>query len=157
MKKKKTITHGSGNAYFLRPVALHLFIGDVQPEVHLTLVIGGAQRDVRPNQCIPLPFGNDCDHTVLFPRCLPCLSRRWTHNQTSSATMDKCTSQKVCISRPMFIRLFFSCFGGYYHLPKYSTFYLTPCIMSHSLSPSLFLSPIHSLTHSLTLSLSLFL
>ena len=33
-KKKKTITHGSGNAYFLRPEALHLFMGDVQPCVH---------------------------------------------------------------------------------------------------------------------------
>ena len=27
----------------------------------------------------------------LFPRYLSRLSRRWTHNQTSSATMDKCT------------------------------------------------------------------
>ena len=30
----------------------------------MTLVIGGAQCDVRPMQCIPLPFGNDCAHTV---------------------------------------------------------------------------------------------
>ena len=33
-KKKKLISHGSGNAYFLRPVALHLYIGEVQPDVH---------------------------------------------------------------------------------------------------------------------------
>ena len=45
----------------------------------------------------------------LFPRCLPYLSRRRTHNQTSSATMDKGT--------------FFSCFGGYYHLSKYLTLF----------------------------------
>ena len=32
----------------------------------------------------------------LFPRCLPCVSRRWTHNQTSSATMD--------MSRPIYLR-----------------------------------------------------
>ena len=31
---KKTITHGSRNAYFLRPVAIHLFIGNVQLDVH---------------------------------------------------------------------------------------------------------------------------
>ena len=30
----------------------------------MTLVIGGALRDVRPWQCIPLPFGKDCAHTV---------------------------------------------------------------------------------------------
>ena len=33
-------------------------------------------------------------------------------------------SQEVCVSGPMFIRLFFSCFGGYYHISKYST--ITP-------------------------------
>ena len=30
----------------------------------IALLIGGAQRDVRPWQCIPLPFGNDYDHTM---------------------------------------------------------------------------------------------
>ena len=35
----------------------------------MTFAIGGAQRDVRPWQCIPLPSGNDCAHTALFPRC----------------------------------------------------------------------------------------
>ena len=34
----------------------------------MTLVIGGAQRDFRPWQCIPLPIGIDCAHTVfVFP------------------------------------------------------------------------------------------
>ena len=33
-------------------------------------------------------------------------------------------TQKVCISGPMFIRLF-SCFGGYYHLSEYSTLFNT--------------------------------
>ena len=30
----------------------------------MTLVIGGAQRDDRPRQCLPLPFSNNCAHTV---------------------------------------------------------------------------------------------
>ena len=30
----------------------------------MTYVIVGVQRDIRPWQCIPLPFGNDYAHTV---------------------------------------------------------------------------------------------
>ena len=57
----------------------------------------------------------------LFPRCLPCLSWRWTHNQTPSATMDKCTDlRKYAFADPCVLD-HFSCFSGYYHLSKYST------------------------------------
>ena len=37
----------------MRPVALHLFIG-------------GAQRDVRPWHCIPLPFAVLCQYNICF-------------------------------------------------------------------------------------------
>ena len=44
----------------------------------------------------------------LFPRCLPCLSWWRTHNQTSSATMDKCTDlRKYAFPDPCLLDLFF--------------------------------------------------
>ena len=59
----------------------------------------------------------------LFSRCLPCLSRRRTHNQTSSVTMDKCTFlRKYAFPDPCLLD-FFPCFGGYYHLSKCSTLF----------------------------------
>ena len=43
----------------------------------------------------------------LFPRCLPCLSRRRTHNQTLSTTMDKCTDLgKYAFPDPCLLELF---------------------------------------------------
>ena len=46
--------------------------------------------------------------TYLFSRCLPCLSRRWTHTQTSSVTMDKCTYLgKYAFPDPGFLEFFF--------------------------------------------------
>ena len=43
------------------------------------------------------------------------------HNQTSSATMDMCTDvRKYAFPNPCLLD-FFSCFGVYYHLSKYST------------------------------------
>ena len=122
-KKKKTFTHGSGNTYSLRSV--HLFIGDVQPDVHSWHML---QEVLSSWQCIPLPFSND-DATwpySMFPRCLPCLSRTWTHNQTSSATVDKRTDlRKYAFPDLCLLDFFyFSCFGVYCHLSKYSTLFL---------------------------------
>ena len=57
----------------------------------------------------------------LFPRCLSCLSWRRTDNQTSLSTLDKCTDiRKYAFPDPCLLD-FLSCFGGYYHLSKYST------------------------------------
>ena len=74
----------------------------------MTLVIGGAQRDVRPWQCIPLPFGNDCDHTVfVYLMFILSISEVDSQPNVISHYGQVYISQKVCISGPMFIRLFF--------------------------------------------------
>ena len=86
----------------------------------MALVIGGAQRDVRPWQCIPLSFGNDCDHTVF-------VSSMFTSSVTEEGSQPKVVShyaqvyrsQKVSVFGPMFIGLFSLFFCGYYHHSKY--------------------------------------
>ena len=55
----------------------------------MTLVKGGAQCDVRPWQCLPLPFGNYCAHTTSQP------------NVVVSHYGQVYRSQKICISGPM--------------------------------------------------------
>ena len=48
----------------------------------------------------------------LFPRCLPCLSGRRTLNQTSSATMDKCTDlRKYAFQDPCLLDFFLVLLG----------------------------------------------
>ena len=74
-------------------------------------VIGGAQHDVRPWQCIPLPLGNDCAHTVF-------VCSMFTLSVTEAGTQPNVVSHygqvyrtlKVCVSGPMSIRLFFFLF-----------------------------------------------
>ena len=92
----------------------------------MTLVIEGTQRDVCPWQCIPLPFGNICAHTVVFPRSLPYLSRRRTHNQTS-ITMDKCTNRRKYEFPDPCLLNFFLVFVGTTTSQNIRNF-LTPCI-----------------------------
>ena len=106
--EKNTITHGSGNAYFLWSVALHLFIGDVQHDGHswhlLYEVLNVTSAHSNPSLC---PSTTIVTIQYLFPRCLPCLSRRWTHNQTSSANRDKCTYlRKYAFPEPYFETFF---------------------------------------------------
>ena len=64
----------------------------------MTLVIGGAQRDVRPWHCIPLPFGNDCAH-ILFISSMFTLSITEADSQPNVVSHYE-RSQKVglCIS-----------------------------------------------------------
>ena len=81
----------------------------------MTLVIGGAQRDVRPWQCIPLPFGNVCAHTGF-------VSSMFTFSITWRTTQPNVVSHYGQMYRspdPCLLLFFF--FGGYYHLSKYST------------------------------------
>ena len=79
---KKSITLVSGNAYFLRPV--HLLIEDVQPDVHswhlFQEILNVASVHGNASSC---PSATNVPIQYLFLRCLPCLSRRRTHNQTS--------------------------------------------------------------------------
>ena len=71
------------------------------------LFIGGAQRDVRPCQCIPLPFGNDRDSTV-FVSSMFTLSVTEVDSQPNVSHYGKVyISQRVYISGPMFISFFF--------------------------------------------------
>ena len=112
----------------MRPLPLHLFIGDVQPDVHSTLAIGGAQLDVRPWQCIPLPFSSDCAHTVF-------VSSVFTLYVTDVVSQPNIVShygqvynsQKVCVSRPILLDSFF-CFDGYISPLKIFHTFLTFCI-----------------------------
>ena len=77
----------------------------------MTVVIGAAQCDVRTWQCILLPFVNDCAHTVF-------VSSTFTLSVTETDSQPNVVghygqvyrSQKVCVSKPMFIELFFSLF-----------------------------------------------
>ena len=77
----------------------------------MTLVIGGAQRDVRPWQCFPLPLGNDCAHAV-FVFSIFTLSVTEADSQPNvvSHYEQVYITQKVCISGLMFITLFFLLF-----------------------------------------------
>ena len=74
----------------------------------MTLVTGGAQRDVRPRKCIPLHFDNDCDHAV-FVSSMFTLSDTKADSQPNvvSPYEQVYISQKVCVSGPMFIGFFF--------------------------------------------------
>ena len=58
----------------------------------MTLVIGSVHNvtSVHGNASL-CPSATNVPIQYLFPRCSPYLSRRKTHNQMSSATMDKCT------------------------------------------------------------------
>ena len=74
----------------------------------MTLVIGGAQRDIRPWQYIALLFGNDCARTV-FVSSMFTLSVLEENSQPNVVSLygQVYRTRKVCISGPMFIRLFF--------------------------------------------------
>ena len=87
----------------------------------MTVITGGAQSDIRPWQCIPLPFSNDCAHTV-FVSSMFTLSVTEANSQPNVVSHygQVYISQKVCVSGPMFIGLFFL-FWWYYHLSTYST------------------------------------
>ena len=58
----------------------------------MTLVTGGAQRGVRPWQCIPLPCGKDCARTI-FVSSMFTFSVTETDSQPNvvSLYMNKCT------------------------------------------------------------------
>ena len=94
----------------------------------MTLVIRGAQRDVRPWQCIPLPFGNDCAHTT-FVSLMFTLSATEADSQPNviSHYGQVYISQKVYISRTMCIRLFFLFRWVLAPLKIFDTF-ITPCM-----------------------------
>ena len=68
----------------------------------MTSVHGNASQDgpKRPSATtVPMEY--------LFPRCLPCLSRRQIHNQTSSAIMNKCTDlRKYVLPDPYLLDFF---------------------------------------------------
>ena len=94
----------------------------------MTLVIGGAQCDVLPWQCIPLPFGNDCAHTVGVTSMFT-LSVAETDSQPNISRYGQVyISQKVCVSGPMFMGLFFIFCFVLPPLKKLDTF-LTLCIV----------------------------
>ena len=73
-----------------------------------TPVIDDAQSDVHPWQCVSLPFDNDCARTV-FVSSMFTLSLMEEDSQPNVVSHYEqiFRTQKVCISWPMFIRLFF--------------------------------------------------
>ena len=120
--RKKSNKHGSRNAYF--PSSIHLFIVTKNkcPLLSATctlvyrrrstwrqfmrLVKGGAQRDVRPWQCIPLPFGNDCANTI-FVSSMFIFSVTETDSQPNVASHygQLYVSQKAATARNCFNRV----------------------------------------------------
>ena len=70
----------------------------------MTLVIGGAKPDVRPYQCIPVPFGSHCVHTV-FVSSMFTLFVMEAKSQPNVVNHygQVYRSQKVCVSGSMFI------------------------------------------------------
>ena len=73
--------------------------------IHDTCYRRCVQRDVRPQQCIPLLFGNDCDHTILvFSMFTLSVTEMDSQPNVSSHYGQVYISQKVCIFGPMFIR-----------------------------------------------------
>ena len=69
-----------------------------------------------------------CPYSI-FSRCSPCLSRSWTHNQTSPATMDKCTYlRKYAFPDPSLLDFFLVLVGRL--LPPLEIFdtFLIPCM-----------------------------
>ena len=74
----------------------------------MTPVIGGAQRDVRPWQCIPLPFDNDRAHIVfVFSMFTMSVTEVDSQPNVVSHYGQVYISQKVRVSGPFFIGLFF--------------------------------------------------
>ena len=69
----------------------------------------------------------------LFPRCLPCLSRSRTHNQTSSATMDKCTYLRKYAFPDLCLLDFISRLVGTTTSQNIRHLFLTLCIQMSSL------------------------
>ena len=114
---------------------------DSQPDVHscMTLLTEGAQYNVRPWQCIPLPFGNDCAHTVF-------VSSMFTLSVTEADSRTKRHHPlwtNVHISESMSFRTHahwsFSLF--WWVLPPLKVFdtFLTRCILKYQFNASLVL------------------
>ena len=128
--KNKTITHGSGNAHFLRPV--HLFIGDVEPDVHswhlLYEVLNVTSVHGNASLCPSAVVLYDCAHAVF-------VSSMFTLSVTEADTQPIVVShygqiyrsQKVCVSGHMFTGLFFLVWWVL-PSPKILDTFLTHCI-----------------------------
>ena len=127
--KKKTVAHGSGNAHCdLYSCSKEMFnLAFIYDTCYRKCLTWRPSMATHPSALRQL-FYTSVSIQYLFPRCLPCLSRRRTHNQMSSATMDKCTDfRKYAFPDPCL----FTFFLFWWVLPSLKIFntFLTPCLM----------------------------
>ena len=122
IKKKKIITHGPGNAYFLWPV--YLFVGHIQPDIHLWQEVFNVTFVHDNTSLCPLAvILYDSAHTVfVFSMFTLSVTEADSQPNVFNHYGQVHRFQKVCVSGPMFIGSF-SCFNGYYHLSKYSALF----------------------------------